>query len=72
MPHGEACPQAKITAEQARLIYLGRHRDGRQLTELARAYGISRGTVSHICAGRVWRQATAELRAELASEAEPS
>jgi hypothetical protein len=47
---GEACPAAKLTAEQVRAI----RADSRSGRELGRVYGVDKGTIQHIRAGRTW------------------
>lgn len=57
-PSGEGHPNAKITEQQALEIFMldGNHR------KIAEIYGISRPTVTAIKAGRLWADATKNLR----------
>lgn len=55
--NGESNPVAKLTAEQARLIYL----DPRTNLEISNAYGIARSLASLIRRRKVWTEATADL-----------
>jgi len=48
---GERCPAAKLTAAQVTAIRL----DDRSSRALGRVYGVDKGTIQHIRAGRTWR-----------------
>ncbi|WP_260581132.1 HNH endonuclease [Sphingopyxis sp. PET50] len=50
--YGERNGRAILTREQARQI----RADTRSLSQIARAFGVSRGTVCHIRAGRIWKE----------------
>jgi len=54
---GEHNPQAKITAEKARLIYL----DERTNREIGQAFGVSASLASMIRNRYIWTEATADL-----------
>jgi len=55
--NGESNPSAKLTAEQARAIYL----DPRTNREIADAYGVAGSLASLIRRRKVWAEATADL-----------
>lgn len=48
---GEACPAAKLTADQVRSI----RNDKRSQRELGRVYGVDKGTIAGIRKGLTWR-----------------
>jgi hypothetical protein len=50
-PRGERAPSAKLTAEQAREIFV----DPRRYREIAKSFGVSRAAVSAIKTKRNWR-----------------
>jgi excisionase family DNA binding protein len=52
---GERNPAAKLTKRQAQEIYADKSRTN---AEIAKAYGVSIGTVSHIKSGKSWSRAT--------------
>ena len=58
---GEKQHQAKITNEDARIIYIA-CKEGRKHQELADIYGISRSAVSMIASGKQWKSTTYDLR----------
>lgn len=59
LPHGsnlhERNPRARITMDDAQAIR-ARYAAGDRIAALSRAYGLAHSTVSHIVAGRTWRQ----------------
>jgi len=52
LPVGEGSPQAKLSENQVREI---RSMNGKSYAEIARAYGVSRPTVTRIINGETWR-----------------
>lgn len=57
MPRGERTGSAKLSNEQA-LAILARHRRGERVTDLAREFGLSKCSVTHLVTGRNWNHVT--------------
>jgi hypothetical protein len=54
-PQGDTHPQAKLTAERVGVIKQ-RLRQGEKITVLAGEYGVDKGLIWQIKAGRIWQQ----------------
>lgn len=52
--HGERCPWSKLK-EPVVMEIRARHKNGENISSIARALGIPRGTTSHVVNGRTWR-----------------
>ena len=55
--HGEANPAAKLDRQKVEMIRLMFEVEHATKTEIARRFGVSRGTIGFILSGETWRDA---------------